>query len=102
MTQSGHGLATFPLLSKINELGLLLHHRWLVKEKFSSRVTDPQIDQLYEVARGSGVLGGGGYFLFLCRFNKWHKVAQEVEKCGGKVVNLAFDFYGLQTWEVSG
>jgi len=97
------------LLNKIDELGLLLHQGWLAKKKFSSQVTDPQIDQLYEVAKKNGALGGkllgaggGGYFLFLCQFDKWHKVAQEVERCGGKVVNFAFEFRGLQTWEVNG
>lgn len=97
------------LLNKIDELGHLLHHGWLAKKKFSSQITDTQIDRLYEVARRNGALGGkllgaggGGYFLFLCQFDKWHKVAQEVEKCGGKVVNFAFDFNGLQTWEVNG
>ncbi len=95
------------LLNKIDELGLLLHQGWLAKKKFSNWITDPQIDQLYEVARENGALGGkllgaggGGYFLFLCQFDKWSKVAREVEKCGGKVVNFTFEFHGLQTWEV--
>jgi hypothetical protein len=37
-----------------------------------------------------------------CEFDKWHKVAQEVEERGGKVISFAFDLHGLQTWEVNG
>jgi D-glycero-alpha-D-manno-heptose-7-phosphate kinase len=96
------------LMGKIDEVGLLLHQGWLAKKNFSSKITNPHIDELYEIATKNGALGGkllgaggGGYFLFLCQFDKWHKVAQELERCGGKVTNFAFDFYGLQTWEVS-
>ncbi|MBN2186891.1 MAG: GHMP kinase [Dehalococcoidia bacterium] len=96
------------LMGKIDEIGSLLHQGWLAKKKFSSRMTDPHIDELYETATKNGALGGkllgaggGGYFLFLCHFDKWHRVAQELERCGGKVTSFAFDFHGLQTWDVN-
>jgi D-glycero-alpha-D-manno-heptose-7-phosphate kinase len=46
--------------------------------------------------------GGGGYLLLFCEFDKWHKVAERLEQIGTKVVNFAFEFQGLQTWEISG
>lgn len=95
------------LTEKIDEIGALLHQGWLAKRNFSSKITNPHIDELYEIALKNGALGGkllgaggGGYFLLLCQFDKWHKVAQELERYGGKVTNFAFDAYGLQTWEV--
>lgn len=97
------------LLGHLNELGDLLHEVWQQKKKFSTRITDPYIDELYEVGKHNGALGGkllgaggGGYLLFFCEFDKWHKVAEKLELSGGKVVKFSFDFNGLQTWEVNG
>jgi D-glycero-alpha-D-manno-heptose-7-phosphate kinase len=96
------------LLGKLNEFGDLLHEAWLHKRKFSAKITDPSIDELYEAARDSGAVGGkllgaggGGYMMLFCEFNKWHKVAEKLEQMGGKVVNFAFEFHGLQAWEVN-
>lgn len=96
------------LLGQIDEVGSLLHQAWLSKKMFSSKITDPYIDELYEVSRQNGALGGkllgaggGGYLLLLCEFDKWHILAQKLEGLGGKIVNFAFEFNGLQTWEVS-
>jgi len=96
------------LLGKIDEFGSLLHQAWLSKKKFSTKITDPHIDELYEIARQNGAIGGkllgaggGGYLLLLCEFDKRHILAQKLEEHGGKVVNFAFEFNGLQTWEVS-
>ena len=96
------------LLGKLNEFGLLLHEGWGCKKRFSNKVTDTRIDELYEVARQNGAIGGkllgaggGGYLLFLCEFDKWHIVAEKLEKAGGKVVSFAFDLRGMQSWEVN-
>ena len=96
------------LLGKINEFGLLLNEAWYAKKKFSRAITDPYIDEMIEIARKNGALGGkllgaggGGYLLFLCEFDKWHIVAEKLENFGGKVTSFAFDSPGLQTWEVN-
>jgi D-glycero-alpha-D-manno-heptose-7-phosphate kinase len=97
------------LLGRIDELGCLLHEAWLTKKNFSGSMSDPYLDEIYEIARANGAIGGkllgaggAGYFLFLCQFDKWHKVAEKVEKCGAKVTECNFDFHGLQTWEMDG
>ena len=96
------------LLGQIDEFGSLLNKAWLSKKKFTPKMTDTHIDELYDVARQNGAIGGkllgaggGGYLLLLCEFDKRHIVAQKLEEHGGKVVNFAFEFNGLQTWEVS-
>jgi D-glycero-alpha-D-manno-heptose-7-phosphate kinase len=92
----------------VDEVGILLNQGWRAKKKFSDKITALHIDKLYDIGIGNGALGGkllgaggGGYLLFLCQFDKWHKVARELERHGGKVTNCAFDFRGLQTWEVN-
>ena len=96
------------LLGKIDDFGAFLHQSWQSKKSFSSKITDRHIDELYEIARQNGAIGGkllgaggGGYLLLLCEFDKHHILAQKLEEHGGKVVNFAFEFNGLQTWEVS-
>ena len=42
--------------------------------------------------------GGGGYFLFLTRFDRKHRVAAVLEKHGGQVVPFQFERRGLTTW----
>ena len=103
------GLKQTLLLGHLNELGDLLHEVWVQKKRFSKKISDPRIDELYEIARKNGALGGkllgaggGGYLLFFCEFDKWHKVAERLEQAGGKVVKFSFDLNGLQTWEVNG
>lgn len=39
--------------------------------------------------------------LFFCEPNKEQIVAEELVKAGAKPVSFAFDFDGLQTWEVN-
>ncbi|MGC9060522.1 MAG: GHMP kinase [Thermoplasmata archaeon] len=95
------------LTSRLDDFGELMHEAWMHKRKFANGITNPAIDKLYEVARASGAIGGkllgaggGGYILFICKFDRKHIVAKELEKLGGKVVDFGFEFKGLQTWSV--
>ena len=96
------------LLGQIDEFGRLLHEGWCSKKRLSTKITDPNIDELYEVARENGAIGGkllgaggGGYLLLLCEFDKRHIVAEQLTRLGGQVTNASFNYAGLQTWEVS-
>ncbi|MBI5061144.1 MAG: GHMP kinase [Candidatus Aenigmarchaeota archaeon] len=88
--------------------GELMHKAWEEKKKFSKMVSNPYIDDLYALARKHGAIGGkitgaggGGFMLFLCEPNKEQIVSEQLEKAGAKTMDFAFDFDGLQTWEVS-
>jgi len=96
------------LQGRLNSFGDLLHHAWENKKKLASQITNPQIDEMYEVARKHGALGGkilgaggGGYLLVFCQFDKKHIIAEQLEKLGGQVVEFAFEYQGLQTWEIN-
>jgi D-glycero-alpha-D-manno-heptose-7-phosphate kinase len=95
------------LLGELDEFGSLLHQAWEHKRRFSSKITNPRIDQLYEAARQGGAIGGkllgaggGGYLLLFCEFDKKHAVAEGLGRLGGQIESFSFDFSGLQTWEV--
>ena len=53
------------------EFGKLMHESWQLKRGLTDRVSTPQIDEIYEAARGAGAIGGkligagGGGFLLL-------------------------------------
>jgi len=61
------------LAADIEGLGGLLHRCWLQKKRLARGISNPQIDQWYEVARQHGALGGkvtgaggGGFLLLVC------------------------------------
>lgn len=56
---------------QLDRIGELLHRAWEIKRGLASGISNPEIDGLYEAARGAGALGGkitgagGGGFLLL-------------------------------------
>jgi D-glycero-alpha-D-manno-heptose-7-phosphate kinase len=97
------------LRGDLTRFGQRLHEGWELKKRFASKISSPEIDKLYEVARASGAVGGkilgaggGGYLLFFCEFDKKHDVAKEVRRMGGEPMDFAFELNGLQTWDVHG
>lgn len=94
------------LQGRLSDFGALLNDAWINKKKMASQITTSTIDVMYDAARKQGALGGkilgaggGGYLLVYCPFDRKHRIAEELEKLGGQVVEFTFDFHGLQTWE---
>lgn len=65
------GIAILEDGGDINRFGELLHDAWLAKRELSLEVSNPEIDELYNLARTNGAVGGkivgagGGGFLLL-------------------------------------
>ena len=77
----------------------LMHVHWEHKKKRSGNMSNPQIDEWYELARRNGALGGkligagGGGFLILCTEDKTR--LRHVMRCAGlREVRVGFDFTG--------
>lgn len=97
------------LLGKLNEFGQLLNVGWEAKKKMSTRITNPQIDTLYEEARKAGALGGkllgaggGGFLLIYCPVNCRHEVARHLKAAGGQLTDWVFELRGAQSWRAEG
>lgn len=67
----------------LDDFGKLLDEQWKIKRSLTSHVSNPQVDQIYEVAKSSGALGGkllgaggGGFMLFYAEEEK-HASIQE-------------------------
>ena len=55
----------------LDEFGRLLHEGWQIKRSLTQKITNPQIDEIYEAGLSAGALGGkllgaggGGFMLF--------------------------------------
>jgi len=87
----------------IVQLGELLHETWLIKKSLSAKVSNPQIDDIYELARSAGAIGGkltgaggGGFFLLfvppekhpqvLSKLNKLIHIPFAIEYSGSQVI----------------
>ena len=95
-------------IGRLNEFGELLHKGWLTKKSLSSKISNKDIENFYLTSRKFGVLGGkllgaggGGHLLLFSEPNKKHRVIQELEKIGGKIVNFHFNPKGLEVWEIN-
>jgi len=95
------------LRKELDEFGALLHEEWLQKKRMSARISSPELDALYDAARGAGATGGkitgaggGGYMLLYCSGGTRHKVAKKLVELGCSVADFSFEPVGLQTWRV--
>ena len=93
------------LRGNLHSFGKLLDYGWQSKKRMSSKITNPQIDELYEEALKAGALGGkllgaggGGYLLMYCPYNVKHKVAARMELVGGQLTDWNFELRGAQAW----
>lgn len=79
----------------IEEFGKLLHQSWQYKRTLSSRVTTPEIDNLYDAAVKAGAIGGkilgagGGGFLLLFAKPEYQQKIREMLK---DLVHVPFKF----------
>jgi len=95
------------LKGNLRRFGELLHQGWIEKKSLSDKISNPEIDKLYEISMEVGAIGGkilgaggGGYMLLFCECDKKFDVISELRKYNVKFVDFGFDKNGLQTWRV--
>jgi D-glycero-alpha-D-manno-heptose-7-phosphate kinase len=89
----------------IHQAGELLDVSWAYKKQFSSKITNPMIDKLYNAAKSAGAVGGkvsgaggGGFMYFICDYDRKYNVAQELQKLGARVTDYMFEPNGVISW----
>ncbi len=87
---------------KIDEFGEILHNHWLTKKGLSDKISDPFIDEAYELALKNGATGGkvvgaggGGFLMLYCSNNK-SKLIEAMKKIGLKPMWFTFEFEGAK------
>jgi len=95
------------LKGKLDEIGELLDFGWQYKKQMAEGITNPIIDEIYEVAKKAGATGGkisgaggGGFMMFYCPKNTRYKVMEALQKFGGEFRKFQFTKHGLETWRV--
>ena len=87
----------------ILEIGRLLHDSWQQKKRFSSSVSNPDIDQFYDTALRCGALGGkitgaggGGFLLIFSEPDKQEGISRELTALGLQELDFGFEDGGSQ------
>ncbi len=82
-------------------LGELMHEHWVSKKKRSDGITNPAIDEWYELGRNNGAIGGkvvgaggGGFLLFYAQDRA--RLRKAMAKAGLDEVRFRFDFEGTK------
>jgi D-glycero-alpha-D-manno-heptose-7-phosphate kinase len=67
----------------VDAVGELLHQSWMLKKQLASQISNPALDNMYEVAIKAGALGGkisgaggGGFLLLYCPNGSQEKVRE--------------------------
>ena len=87
---------------KLTEFGKLLHEGWMLKRQCSTRISNPQIDELYSRAQAAGAVGGkllgaggGGFLLLFVEPQNQSQVRQALSEL--REVKFGFDNSGSTT-----
>ena len=83
------------------ELGALMHEHWDHKRRRSNGMSNPQIDEWYELGRKNGAVGGklvgaggGGFLLFYSEDHR--RLREAMARAGLEEVRFRFDFEGTK------
>jgi D-glycero-alpha-D-manno-heptose-7-phosphate kinase len=87
----------------LNAFGSLLNDAWQAKKRVSAKISNPRIDQLYELARQNGAVGGkitgaggGGFLLLYCEPASQPAVRSALAAEGVQEMAFAFEAHGAQ------
>ena len=85
----------------IEEFGKLLHESWKLKRGLSNKISNPQIDTIYESAQEAGAIGGkligaggGGFILLFAKPKDQQKIKEKLK--GLLLVPFKFENHGSQ------
>jgi len=72
---------------RLNDFGKLLHENWILKQRLASKISNPEINEIYDAGLANGATGGkllgaggGGFMLFYCEKSKQHKLTEALKK----------------------
>lgn len=91
-------------LKDVDGAAALLNLAWEQKKKFTSKISNQRINELYTTAMDNGALGGkvsgaggGGFMFFICAPGKREKVCKKLIAKGAEIMEFSFDPRGART-----
>jgi len=86
----------------ITDIGLLFDEHWKYKKRISAEMSNPWFDEIYEIARQNGALGGkisgaggGGFFIFYVEENQG-KFREAMKRFNLREMRYRFDQEGTK------
>ena len=86
------------LNNTFDEFGEILHLGWEYKRRLASKISNTQIDEIYQAARRAGAIGGkisgaggGGFLLLYCPLEKQEDVRRALRHLRELPFNLERD-----------
>jgi D-glycero-alpha-D-manno-heptose-7-phosphate kinase len=86
LVDEAEAIVTSPRRS-LDEFGRLLHESWQIKRSLTNKITNPNIDEIYEAGLSAGALGGkllgaggGGFMLFFVPPDRRAAVRERLKK----------------------
>ena len=100
-------MRNFLLRGQLNDFGKCLDKAWKLKRSFSSKISNPWLDEIYNSAIQNGAIGGkllgaggGGFFLFYVPSFERHRLMNWIILKGLICTPFVFENNGLQSWTV--
>ena len=95
------------LKGDINAFGKILGESWEEKKKMAKSISNPIIQNAFDVAIASGAIagkvsgaGGGGFIIFVVEPTKKRLVENALNKLNGNVKNFQFSEGGTHGWKI--
>ena len=93
------------LRGRLLQFGETLNDAWQFKRQFSNKISNSQLDKIYDGALNNGAIGGkllgaggGGFFLFYSLPFMKNQLVEYLKNRGLKVHPFRFESKGLQAW----
>jgi len=95
------------LKGDINSFSELLGLSWIEKKKMASQISNPMIEEIFEIAINNGAkagkvsgAGGGGFIMFVVDPVKKLDVIMALQQLNGQVMNFHFSEGGCHGWKI--
>lgn len=93
------------LTGRLYNMGELFDYGFTYKKQMAEKISNTTIDDIYNIARKAGSLGGkisgaggGGFMIFYCPGTSRYTVINALSSLGGQVIPFRFTKKGLTSW----
>ncbi len=95
------------LVGNLDEIGNILDFGFQQKKNMAARISNSQLEEIYEAVKKAGATGGkisgaggGGFMVFYCPKNTRFRVIETLNTFGGIVHPFQFTKNGLTSWTI--
>ncbi len=90
----------------IGDVAAILDRSWTSKKATATGITNNRIDEIYDLARGNGAIGGkvsgaggGGFMMFVCAPENRLQLVETLNGAGARASPVKFTEMGCETWQ---